>query len=702
MFAFSIIFPENIDLLLLFATAVVGMIFLNVWLRRKRIGTGVVAIGWTLLLLILGVGYFWSRQEEAGQKKIWSDYLCGLTATFADTTRRSGHHLIQPRENDTVEDGAATPVKIMSYDKTIQARAGRCRDPEVYEKLIRLHTDWARNLKIVGYVFTVRKTGEKQTEFICSCPCDLDRDGVFEGFMEVGDPPFTPYKDGDEFVWQEILSRGFAGETAIDPNAGTNDYGSWVTAVSPLYGPDNKIEAVLAVDFFVDDWRANTRILHSKTLLLLTGTLLFFFCGVWGYGRLHQNVISFRRMNECLIVAQREAESAAQAKENFLANMSHEIRTPMNAILGMLHLIQRTELSNKQETYLNNAENSAKHLLRIINDILDFSKIEADMMVIEKGILSLKLTLSEIYGMISEEARKKNLELLFEIAEDVPDEIVGDPVRIKQILVNLLNNAVKFTNSGKVQLSIHRVEMDNLSVLLRFSVEDTGIGMTEEQMQKLFLPFSQADISTARKFGGTGLGLAICKSLVDLMNGKIWSESVSGRGSAFHWTARFDRPGLNKEYQVLLPETNPAEFEAAPEELPESAGRFPIPEAIRHARILLVEDNKVDQIVAGELLSAEGFRVMIAANGTQALRLLENNDFDLILMDIRMPEMDGIETTRRIRRNPAYAKLPILAMTAHAMSGDRDQSLEAGMNDYLSKPIEPESLYRTIVKWIKK
>ncbi|WPL14512.1 Aerobic respiration control sensor protein ArcB [Thiorhodovibrio litoralis] len=396
--------------------------------------------------------------------------------------------------------------------------------------------------------------------------------------------------------------------------------------------------------------------------------------------------------------AQRLAEEATRAKSDFLANMSHEIRTPMNAILGMTYLAQQTELSPKQQDYLAKIDGAAKSLLRLINDILDYSKIEAGRLDIERTQFLLKDVLDRVTQLLLVNTEQKGLSLRVEVAPEVPQVLVGDALRLTQVLLNLAGNAVKFTEHGEVVIQVSIAAGDQDSKLnqapnqapnpvphqdqawLRFTVRDTGIGLTEAQQAKLFEAFSQADSSTTRRYGGTGLGLAISKRLSELMGGRIGVDSHFGQGSTFWFTARFGR------------QTGPALAQAAPER---SEAMVP-----PGARVLLVEDNEINQQVAREILTTAGILVTVAGDGRAALDQVRQGTFDAVLMDIQMPVMDGLAATRAIRALPACERLPIIAMTAHAMAGDREKSLAAGMNDHISKPIEPTELFATLGHWL--
>jgi len=396
---------------------------------------------------------------------------------------------------------------------------------------------------------------------------------------------------------------------------------------------------------------------------------------------LHVDISSQKETEKILAEAKERAEASSHAKEVFLAHMSHEIRTPMNAIIGMSSLLSNTELTGKQKVYLDAIRTSSKNLLSIINDILDFSKIEAGKLNVETIGFSVEKMVKNVIGSVNHLAAGKSIMLSFKIDPQIVPVVLGDPTRVNQILLNLLSNAIKFTPDGKVELIAKVLKQEGKTQKICFEVKDTGIGIEHTKMDKIFESFSQEDDSVSRKFGGTGLGLTISKQLVELMGGQIGVQSTKGVGTTFYFEIDF-KIGTFKD----LPHDQ--------QDIPHAVNK------LKGIKVLLVEDNQLNQFLATTILEGKGVIVETAGNGLEAIESVKKQEFDLILMDIQMPFMGGIEATEKIRHE-LNLKTPIIALTAKALSGDEKRYQEAGMNDFLSKPFEPESLIKKISQILK-
>jgi PAS domain S-box-containing protein len=392
-----------------------------------------------------------------------------------------------------------------------------------------------------------------------------------------------------------------------------------------------------------------------------------------------------------LSIAKEAAESANRAKSTFLANMSHELRTPMNAIIGLTHLLTRNSTDPGQRDKLGKITDSAHHLLQLLNEVLDLSKIDADRLTLERTPFNVGSLCSHLEGLVGDKAQTKQLALRSEIAPSLRrQELLGDPLRLQQVLLNLVGNAIKFTERGSVTLAVQLISETEQDAHLRFQVRDTGIGISDATLKRIFDPFEQADDSTTRKYGGTGLGLSICRRLIRLMGGEVEVSSTLGTGSTFSFALRFEKADGDS---AISPEVR---AEAALEIETRLHTQY------RDARILVAEDDWVNQQVAMELLGETlGLTVDLASNGREAVEMAHRSPYVLILMDMQMPEMDGLEATRAIRLIPRYKDVPILAMTANAFADDAANCLAAGMNGYIGKPVDPDVLFSTMLRWLE-
>lgn len=440
--------------------------------------------------------------------------------------------------------------------------------------------------------------------------------------------------------------------------------------------------AIFLAGFLVLVFVVTNDILHSRhiiyTLYILPWGMLIF---------LFSQAALLSKEAQMLYIAMTDAEDATLHKSEFLASMSHEIRTPMNAIMGMNYLLQQTNLNPKQADYLRKAQNAGKSLMVLINNVLDFSKIEAGKLDLEHIQFHINDILESLMNMFFIKARDKKINLRLDISSDVPPTLMGDPLRLSQILINLVSNGLKFTEKGEVCISVKLKQVKDNLAYLKFSVKDTGIGLSDKEQIRLFNAFTQAQRSTTRSHGGTGLGLSICKNLCELMNGTIELHSTLGHGSTFEVSLPFE---MVDPMQIDLPSDSHNEEK-----------HYTVLQDVRGALVLLVEDNLINQQIACEMLQQKGIVVDLAHNGEEALEALNKKNYQLVFMDIQLPGMDGYETTKIIRADKKFEWLPIVAMTAHAMSDAVEKCLGAGMNDHISKPINPDELFHKLIQWIQ-
>ncbi|MEO7531469.1 MAG: response regulator [Sediminibacterium sp.] len=417
--------------------------------------------------------------------------------------------------------------------------------------------------------------------------------------------------------------------------------------------------------------------LEFGTALLTISIIVVFTVLIWGLAWSINGTDEKRKKAENdMIIAKLEAEEAKKTQELFLANMSHEIRTPINGVMGMVQLVATTELTEEQKEYMGMITESASNLLVIINDILDLTKIKVGKISLESVRYSVRHSVKSLIKLFGFKASQTDIKLNCSIAPEIPEFLMGDPVRLNQVLTNLVNNAIKFTPKGEVNVIVNLLEEDDTSVTLSFVVQDTGIGIAEDKIEGIFESFTQASTDTTRKFGGTGLGLTISKQLIELQGGNITVSSKPNEGSSFIFSLSFKKVAENH-----IAETS----------------HEGVPSGMDQLKILLAEDNLINQKVASKLLSKQGAEVDIANNGTEVLTMLTQKPYDIILMDINMPEMDGFEATKNIRQTESYFQsIPIIALTASAFESEKDKCMKLGMNDYMSKPFKAEELFAKI------
>ncbi len=566
-------------------------------------------------------------------------------------TAKGNKRWVHTTGKPVIEDGKLTRLRGMFQDvsKRKQAEIERNKLAQAVEQSPDsiVITDTNANIEYVNDAF-VKATGYTKEQAIGQNP----------RLLHSGNTPRETFDD----MWQTLLAGEVWKGEFINKNIHDEIYTEFAI-ITPIRNSSGSITNYLAIK---EDITEKKKIAQELD-----------------YHRHHLEKLVEQRTQQ-LSEATERAESANKEKSEFLANMSHEIRTPMNAILGLTYLMQINNPTQEQQERLSKINTSARHLLSVINDILDISKIEAGRMVLEITDFNLNAIFDHIRSMIRDSANDKGLSIDFD-TDSVPILLQGDSTRLRQALLNYIANAIKFTEKGQIQIRAIKLKEKNDQVLVRFEVEDSGIGIAADKIDNLFTAFNQADTSTTRQFGGTGLGLVITRRLAEMMGGTVGVSSDPGKGSTFWFTAQLKR---GNEHNIEIPDDET--FDAENIILQKYPG----------CQLLLVEDNEINSEVAQQLLTSIGLQVDIASNGRIAVDKVRQNKYDLVLMDIQMPEMDGLEATRIIRKMEGRQGLPILAMSANVFEEDHRASLDAGMNDFVSKPVNPHELFSTLIKWL--
>jgi hypothetical protein len=674
------------EFLALAALVIVAYALLLVALKRTGgLHRGVAAIGAPLLLILLAGGSLLAQRAEDMERARLVRMIGGLAPTYARFMADAGH--------------AQVSFQTDAHDPT-------------YLGLIELQKKLLAANPGVADIYTLRRDAEHRWRFVVDSETDYDHNGKFEGEREERTPIGTLYDAVDSFDRAEL------GENSFDPEPYTDDWGTWVSAAVPIPGPNGTVDGVLGVDFPADDWLVALAQARRTPLWMTAAVCSLTLAGTAVIATMFRALRTRRALEAQLREAAQAAQDASRAKSDFLANMSHEIRTPMTAILGYGELLRDPELTRQQFLdHVESLQSNGRHLLALISDILDFSKIEARAMTLERIDVDLDALLGEVKSIILLRAQQKHVRFTIEIDDDAPTTIQGDPTRLRQVLINLAGNAVKFTPAGgqvTVLAAYHPASHG-----LRITVRDTGIGMSREQIDKLFTAFMQADASTTRKFGGTGLGLSISKRLVELMNGSLQVRSEPGKGSEFIATIegcvprdavvehRSPRREALRALSIAstLEQTASAPPTTKPVELPPAPPR---PRGLLAGlHVLIADDGADNRALVSYHLRKAGATVACAEDGRQAIDAIGESlahfpdegtattlPFDAVILDMQMPELSGTDVARQAR-TIGYTG-PIVALTADVLDSTRSSALAAGCDAFATKPIDSPALLATV------
>ncbi|WDQ17528.1 hybrid sensor histidine kinase/response regulator [Rhodopirellula sp. P2] len=641
-------------------------------------------LSFCILLLLLTGGFLAVETADRLERSRLRQQVFGIAPTYAAELQQLGHAGINEETSP---------------------------DDPVYLRMINAQKRWLSVNPQVTDIYTMRRLSESELatrllperdrhtghpfQIIVDSETDYNGDGKIEGVREEQTEIGEIFTDSSV----EQIERAFRGDTTFADQPSHDRWGEWVSAYAPLFDSQGNVEALVGVDFPAKHYIHSIILTRLGVIGMIAALITLFLGAVTSIGMLKAGIAAQQRSHALLqdqrdlaTQAASQARQAAVTKNQFLANMSHEIRTPMHGILGTTELMTRCSLNEEQRHYMHMIQTSAKGLLTVLNDILDFSKVDSGLMTLESVPFELKDLLSQTMHAVAN-LKNENVQLQFQPPVDVPEIIIGDPTRLRQVLINLVGNALKFTEQGRVTVLIEKESQDATTLdtseaqssRIVFTITDTGIGMTEQQRANIFEAFTQGDSSTTRRFGGTGLGLSISSQLVELMGGQLQVSSVLDEGSSFRFDIPLRTPIGSTQHQIAKPQ-------------PPTAPANSFGHCDQTRELLLVEDGAINRTVAETMLRARGHRVTSVSNAKDALKQLRSHAFDLVLMDVQMPEIDGLTATQIIRNDlPSPARdIPVIALTAHAMREDRQRCLDAGMNECLTKPYPPELLFDTI------